>query len=471
MRWIIGWRGFKLAALVFLALPQAARAAEIILYDFYDFGGAFITLTQSAPDLDQFNFDNDLESFRIVSGTWSIHRDDNFQNGNGPPLILGPGAYPNIDQLGFPQDRASSVRLIEDSAATPNCPQPYQVVGNNGQCVFACAEGTVGNPATGECVCANAGLVETGTDASGRRICTPRAAQVPETGPVIDVEPPQLEAFWIQANGVQINDGAYQTDDRNVLLSAVFTTSPNLDSVPIEYRAAEGPLTYDDNQKLQILSGAEWATFRPLQTNLQGSPKPFRLGSGGGDKYVYFQLRAKVPGTADSWIQSPPYLDTIVYLPTGNTNVVHTISASDAFGVAKAAGFTFNIDNMGVNTTQCGIQSVGTRLVFSVSYGGLRGPGQLILPGQCLFSLFGGRQLTPGWSFGQAPPITPFQCPSGSARYSNFESPTAPAYRVWVYAAFNELRNPAEDCSQYRWAIENVLLVGPAGADWRTAFQ
>ncbi len=467
---------FALLLAAALCLPSRAEAAEIILYDLFNFQGQAVTLTESAPDLDQYGFDNDLESFRILSGTWSIHRDDNFQNGNGPPLVLGPGQYPNIEALGFPQDRASSVQLVQDTQPpAAECLPPYQTVGRDGRCVFTCGEGTVGNPATGECVCANRGLVETGVDDQGRRVCGPRATDVPEPSPPVVLEPPTapMQAFWVDMTDLQINDGAYQTADRDVRLSANFTASPSFDRLFLEYRVVEGPLVYDDASKLQLLSTAPWTGFisTDIHYGRQDFSIPFQLGASAGDKVVYFQLRAvdlshTSPRTA---FLSPVYLDTIVLTAASTSNVVHQVAAADAFGVAKAAGFTFDIQVLTQDSTLCALQSVGTRLVFSVRHGLPRGPGQLVFPGRCVFSLFGGRELTPGWSFGQPTPISAFQCPAGSAEHLNVPDEAVPPYRVNVFADFNETL-PGQNCSAHRWAMETILLIGPAGADWRIAF-
>ncbi len=162
-----------------------AGAAEIILYDFFDFGGQSVTLTDSAPDLRDQNFDNDLESFRVISGTWRIHRDANYQDNSGPSLTVGPGDYPNIEQLGYPQDRMSSVRLIVDPVAA-SCPAPYQTPNSQGvACTFTCAPGTVPDQASGQCVCQQ-GYVVVGADNQGRRICGPGQVEQP-SAPVLQL--------------------------------------------------------------------------------------------------------------------------------------------------------------------------------------------------------------------------------------------------------------------------------------------
>jgi hypothetical protein len=314
--------------------------------------------------------------------------------------------------------------------------------------------------------------VETGVDGQGRRVCGPRASAPPAASDPITVQPPQLEAHWIRLTDFDLADGVHETQAPNVPVRAVYTKSAGLEGTSLQYRIAEGPLVYDDAAKLAILDTAEWipagSTSSGILQNLR-----FRLSDGGGEKFVYFQIRAYLPAAqgGGAWIASPPLLDTVVLAGPGMGTVVHQVAAADAFSVAKAEGFSFTITSDGAPTTLCSLDAVGTRLVFSVRYGGIRGPGQLIFPGRCMFGLFGGRSLADGWAFGQPPPIEAFQCPSGSAEHFASTGDGAPAYRVSLFADFSQQRNPLEDCSSYRWAINTVLLVGPAGGDWRDAFR
>lgn len=453
-------------ALVMVLAGQSVRAAEIILYDLFNFQGTAITLTQSAPDLDVYGFDNDLESFRIISGVWSIHRDDNFQNANGPPLQLGPGDYPNIEQFGFPEDRASSVRLIQDNQCLP----PYQTTDASGRCVFTCGEGTVGDPASGQCVCANRGLVETGVDQFGRRVCTPRTGQVPQPSEPIDLNPPPvLQAHWLKLDGFQINGGAGQAYDANVTLNAAFSSAQSLATALVQYRALEAQPGLGGAGLQQMMDAqAGWMTLRPQGSSQQTGVVSFQLSAASGDKTVYFQLKAFVPGQGGS-VVSEIRSDSITYAAPATTTV-HSVPAAEAFDLAKANGFAFEIAKSGEPFTQCQLSTQGEQVVFSARYGGIRGPGQLIMPGQCLFYMFGGRALAPGWQFGQPPPVNAIQCPSGSAELMHLPEGDYP-FGIFLFANFSELRNPAEDCSAYRWAIDRVLLIGPVNANWRLAFQ
>jgi hypothetical protein len=166
-------------ALILIGIGEAA-AQEIILYDNRSLGGRSLTLHGSAPDLDQYNWDNDVDSIRVISGTWEIYRDDNYGHHNGPSFVLSPGDYPDISHNpGFPRNRMSSVRLVEANGSnngnngngnTQNCPSPYHVLTSDGRCVWSCAPSTQPG-SSGECVCQQ-GLVESGQDQFGRRVCS-----------------------------------------------------------------------------------------------------------------------------------------------------------------------------------------------------------------------------------------------------------------------------------------------------------
>ena len=192
------------AALVLLVAGQvSAQQPTIILYDFEDFDGRSLTLNESAPDLDDYNWDNDVESLRILSGTWEIYRDDDYGSRNGPSFVLSPGDYPDIAQNpGFPGDRMSSVRLVEvgQQPLPPpaQCPAPYRVQTSDGRCVWSCSQGTQPDPASDECVC-QPGFTETGQDQFGRRVCT-AAQECP--GPYRAVAP-DGRCVWSCSQGTQ----------------------------------------------------------------------------------------------------------------------------------------------------------------------------------------------------------------------------------------------------------------------------
>ncbi len=182
-------KALVLCAAALWAGAGVAGAAEIILYGRTNFQGQSVPLTQSAQDLRDYNFDNDLESFRVISGTWRIFRDANYQSNSGPSLTVGPGSYPNIEDLERPRNRMSSVRLIVDPVVV-SCPAPYQVPNPDGvACTFVCASGTVPDRASGQCVCQR-GWVVVGADNQGRRICGPQQVEQPPPDDPVIFEPP-----------------------------------------------------------------------------------------------------------------------------------------------------------------------------------------------------------------------------------------------------------------------------------------
>ncbi len=372
---------------------MAACAQEVILYDFENFGGRQLRLTQSTPDLDPFAFDNDVASIRILSGQWSFHRDDDFQNFNGPPLTLGPGSYPSIAALGFPAERMSSVRLLrfdegngdagDSLTPTPNCPAPYQALGANNQCVFTCGDGTEPNQATGECQC-RAGFREIGTDATGRRVCR-ISTDSPIRGNAPDVTPP----------------------------------------------------------------------IRPPSTGNTGAIPRF------------------------------PVTPNVTLLPQGEVEH-YVVPATEAVRLARQAGFSFLVESRGErNLTGCDVFTRGDRfprLVVRYALGNEGGVNHL--PQTCVFRLFGGRALAPGWAFVQQAEVTPAdQCALDHGRARAGEQSGVPGQLITGGVTGNPyperpllLAQATVDvnwntCQRFTWHLREVRLAGPANADWRDAFR
>ena len=191
---------FALSLLLLATSAGSAWAAEIILYDHKNFGGRSVTLRGSVPDLDGYNFDNKASAVRVISGTWELFRDDDYQSNHGPSKVLGPGNYPNLSYVGFKRDKLSSVRLISsgDDQTQPYCQGPYRVPTNDGRCVWSCSQGTKPGP-SGECECRR-GLVETARDIYGRRVCT---AQPPYCAGPYHVPTSEGHCVWSCSQGTQ----------------------------------------------------------------------------------------------------------------------------------------------------------------------------------------------------------------------------------------------------------------------------
>ena len=385
-------------------------AAEIILYDFFDFGGQSVTLTDSAPNLGAYNFDNDLESFRVISGTWRIHRDANYQDNSGPSLTAGPGDYPNIEQLGYPQDRMSSVRLLVDPVAV-SCPAPYQTPNSQGvACTYTCASGTVPDQASGQCVCQQ-GYVVVGADDQGRRICGPGQVEQP-SAPVLQLA--------CRRNSVPNAAGGC------VCIAGTAQTGVDQQGRPIcVYRRAE--------------TGG--GTLRPTDPVMGQTPMPILPSPGQG-------------------AAEPP------------ADAIHNVPGGTAYEVARANGFSFYVDTPTDDATECAYQIMpGGALGLNVIYESSLIPGLLSVGDVCVFRMFGSRQLAAGWSFfGRIDPDSDV-CGVGWLEFINEGYAENPAFQISIIADKNYKRSLGRNCLIHRWTISRLQLRGPAGADWRNAFQ
>ena len=58
------------------------------------------------------NWNDKVSSFVIVSGTWQLFKDENFNSPQGNLEGFGPGHYPSVTAVGIDNDALSSVRLV-----------------------------------------------------------------------------------------------------------------------------------------------------------------------------------------------------------------------------------------------------------------------------------------------------------------------------------------------------------------------
>ncbi len=388
----------------------AASAAEIILYDFFDFGGQSVTLTDSAPDLRTYNFDNDLESFRVISGNWRIYRDANYQSNSGPSLTVGPGDYPNIEALGYPQDRMSSVRLLVDPV-TASCPAPYQTPTADGiTCTFTCASGTVPNQSSGQCVCRR-GYVETGADNQGRRICARQQVEQP-SAPVLQLT--------CRENSTPNVRGTCECD--------AGTTKIGVDQQgrPIcLYRRVEGDGGSNRPTDLSI-----------VKPTMPIAPAPSQGGA---------------EATADA---------------------IYNVPAGAAYTAARANGFSFLVDVPTSDDTGCAYQIMPSgALGLNITPEGSAVPGMFRVGEICVFRMFGRRDLAAGWSFFGRIDTDSDVCGVGRVEFLSESYSESPAFQISILADVNYKPNPLTNCLIHRWTVSRFRLRGPAGADWRNAFR
>jgi hypothetical protein len=102
-------------AIVLAGIAGTARA-DMTIYDHRGFTGESRVITGDIADLEDTGFDNTVSAVIIRSGTWTFFRDDDFE---GESVTLGPGQYPNLDDVGFPRNKLSSIRAVP-SAALPS---------------------------------------------------------------------------------------------------------------------------------------------------------------------------------------------------------------------------------------------------------------------------------------------------------------------------------------------------------------
>ena len=115
-----------------------ASAQEAIIYDGDNCTGDYRMLYDDVRDLHEVGFDNDANSFRVTSGSWSFYRDKDYQERNGPKISV-TGFSPNANCFGFddyaeyrdfsfPDNKLSAAELVSTVSASVSPPGPVAIL-------------------------------------------------------------------------------------------------------------------------------------------------------------------------------------------------------------------------------------------------------------------------------------------------------------------------------------------------------
>lgn len=207
--------------------PQPPGVA--ILYNNNNFGGQYRILTRDVSNFNNIGFDNAVNSIRVISGSWTFYRNNNYDAPpNRPSITLGPGDYANVANVPgyppnhFPADLMSSAQVAANNTPPPPPPPPLQCnageVQGDTQCI-PCAQfnGVPNQDGTG-CVCQpgyEAGV--TGTlDGLLIEVCTPVQAPPPPPpdcpGPYQILDPASNQCVFQCHQSTQPNPQTGQCD-------------------------------------------------------------------------------------------------------------------------------------------------------------------------------------------------------------------------------------------------------------------
>ena len=98
-------------------VPNQGR---ILLFEDRNFGGRSRDIENAHPDLstiNEQNFDERTSSFAILSGNWCFYESPRFENPfmhGSKPLVLGPGSYSWVEDMGIKNDEISSLKVVSD---------------------------------------------------------------------------------------------------------------------------------------------------------------------------------------------------------------------------------------------------------------------------------------------------------------------------------------------------------------------
>ncbi len=98
-----------------LEAETVSGGAEIFIYRDFNYKGGAIQLKKDQKEFGSLNFNDLASSVKVISGTFTLYRDNNFK---GPSITVsakgGPannGQYPNSSWLGGRNDYFSSARV------------------------------------------------------------------------------------------------------------------------------------------------------------------------------------------------------------------------------------------------------------------------------------------------------------------------------------------------------------------------
>jgi len=91
---------------------------KIILFEDIDFGGQYHFLSLPCSDLSSLGFNDKVSSLVVLQGNWSFYRDSNFTApylSNGSPIVLAPGVYHWVGDLGIANDDLTALQTVTDA--------------------------------------------------------------------------------------------------------------------------------------------------------------------------------------------------------------------------------------------------------------------------------------------------------------------------------------------------------------------
>ncbi|WP_158044677.1 beta/gamma crystallin-related protein [Skermanella pratensis] len=83
---------------------------QITVYQDFNMQGNSLVIVDACSDLRPSGMNDQISSFVVTSGVWTFYQDINYQTPVGK--TYGPGTYPNVGQVGLPNDQISSLKCV-----------------------------------------------------------------------------------------------------------------------------------------------------------------------------------------------------------------------------------------------------------------------------------------------------------------------------------------------------------------------
>src|SRR5690348_2912942 len=104
-------------------------AAHIILFQDANFNGAHKHVCDTEPNLnasDDDSFNDSVSSVVVLSGNWKFFRNSGFDDAY--PVVLGPGLYRFVGDVGIANDDMSSLMSVADPPTVTGDPLDAHVI-------------------------------------------------------------------------------------------------------------------------------------------------------------------------------------------------------------------------------------------------------------------------------------------------------------------------------------------------------
>jgi len=120
--WFDGpWTPGGTGSISYSLTATTGNPGKIIVFEHIDFGGRHVLLDLPCANLSSYGFNDTVSSLVILQGNWKFYKDKDFNAPylkNGSPLVLPPGLYPSVVNVGITNDDLTALEAVTDPPNT-----------------------------------------------------------------------------------------------------------------------------------------------------------------------------------------------------------------------------------------------------------------------------------------------------------------------------------------------------------------